>query len=60
MKQVEMASMHAFQERQLMKSMRQHEFVHMDRGGRRGNVDVTSEVELDERENFPAEDVAPE
>ena len=60
MEQVQMASMRAFQELQLMKRMRQHVFAHMERGGPRGNADATSEVELDEGEKFPVEVVPPE
>ena len=45
-KQVQMASIQAFQGLQLMMSMRQHVFAHMERGSQRGYADVTPEVEL--------------
>ena len=50
-----MSNIQAFQELQLMRCMRQYVFAHTERGGQRGNAESTSEVEVDEGENFPIE-----
>ena len=60
MEQVQMASMRAFQELQIMKRTRQYVFAHIERRGQRGYADLTPEVELDKGKNLPAEVVPPE